>query len=293
VALALNVLKKRDSRGLSEEVLVKRGWAVRLADGDRCIGMNYADILERAHEVRRWGGEGGVKRDDWNKVVGELMQKKGLTKEAAEAELEAVHGPNRHPFLALRAQKEWAGEGGVKRDDWNKVVGELMQKKGLTKEATEAELRAVQGPNRHPFLISSANKSNSVVANAEKTARSDELNELLADSLKSSDPTWILQVWYDEVQASTGALNRSQKELAKYRAKEFKVGSQDDFRALNEGISGVTLPVKPPPKATVQAKDNWRLECAQLKFTYIQKQEMIHTFVYYQYQKKKGRCPQP
>ena len=142
------------------------------------------------------------------------------------------------------------------------------------------------GTQSASFLIMSANKSNSAVANAEKTARSDELNELLADSLKSSDPTWILQVWYDEVQASTGALNRSQKELAKYRAKKFKVGSQDDFRALSQGISKLTLPVQPPPKATVQAKDNWRLECAQLKFTYIQKQEMIHTFVYWQYQKK-------
>jgi hypothetical protein len=110
--------------------------------------------------------------------------------------------------------------------------------------------------------------------------------------LKSSDPTWDFQVWCDEVQASTGASKRNQKELAKYRAKKFKVGSQDDFRAVSQGISKLTLPVQPPPKATVQAKDNWRLECAQLKFKYIQEREMIHTFVYYQWGKKKGGCPQ-
>jgi len=148
-------------------------------------------------------------------------------------------------------------------------------------------------PEWFPLLISRAKKDNFALATAERTARSDELHELCAASLVSSDPTWILEVWYDEVQASKKALTRSKQELAKYRAKEFKVGSQDDFRALNQGMSGMTLPEQPPSKATMQAKDDWRTECAQLKFTHIQKKEMIHTFVYYQYQKKKERCPQP
>jgi hypothetical protein len=76
VTLALKVLKERDSRGLSAEVLVKRGLTVRLTGDDRFIGMNNADILERAHKVREWVGEGGAKLDDWNNVVKTLMTDK-------------------------------------------------------------------------------------------------------------------------------------------------------------------------------------------------------------------------
>jgi hypothetical protein len=130
-------------------------------------------------------------------------------------------------------------------------------------------------------------------ATAERTARMDELDELLVASLTSSDPAWILQVWYDDVKESTGALKRNQKGLAEHRAKEFKVGSRDDFLKLNEKIRGMTLPELPPSNATVQAKDTWRTECTRLKFTYIEKSEMIHTFVYYKYQEQKLNARKP
>jgi hypothetical protein len=70
-------------------------------------------------------------------------------------------------------------------------------------------------------------------------------------------------------------------------------GSRDDFLKLNEKIGGMTLPELPPSNATVQAKDTWRTDCARLKFTYIEKSEMIHTFVYYKYQEQKLNARRP
>ena len=110
VDLALKILKPHESRGLSHEVLVKRGFAVRLAGGEKCKGMTHASILERAHEVRsnnggKYGGKGGDAFDDWNKVVAALMLKRDLSWEEAEAELDKVQGAKRTDICSCARAK--------------------------------------------------------------------------------------------------------------------------------------------------------------------------------------------
>jgi hypothetical protein len=278
-------LLNAESEGMTEEAVRERLAAVTGPKRDPFLLIQ---------DAKSYGGKGGKLLDNFLTTVSKTAESEGMTEEAVRERLVAVKGPKRDQFLHLQDAKSWGGKGGRTYDDWNKVVGNLMEAKGLTKEAAEGELGAVQGQSRHPLLISSAkSRANFAVATAEMTTRSDELDELLADSMKSSDPTWTLEVWDDKVWRCTGLSSRDQASLSKHRAQKFKVGSAGSFRELNEGIRGLTLPKKPPRNTTTLAKDEWRTDCAKLKFTHIQKEGMIHTYVYYKYQKKKERCPNP
>jgi hypothetical protein len=230
--------------------------------------------------------------DDFRRVVEQLKTDFKITEEEAVARLQAVKGKLRHAYLICLDGQAWGGQGGTKYDDFRRVVEQLKTHFKITEEEAVARLQAVKGNLRHAYLVlmdarAKGGQENSKVATAERIARMDELDELLAASLTSSDPTWSLQVWYDDVKASTGASKRHPQGLAEHRAQKFKVGSRGDFLKLNEKIRGLTLPELPPRNATVQAKDTWRTDCARLKFAYIEKSEMIHTFVYYKYQEQK------
>jgi hypothetical protein len=52
VALARKILAPRDIRGLTDEQLRNRGFAVRLAGGQKCR-------LLLSHDIRSWGGQEG------------------------------------------------------------------------------------------------------------------------------------------------------------------------------------------------------------------------------------------
>jgi hypothetical protein len=95
VALALKILALRDSRNLTDEQLRSWGVSMHLAGGDSCEGMRYADILERARNVRSWGGKGGRLYDKHKVAIHQRMLEKGITEEAAVAELAAVTGESR------------------------------------------------------------------------------------------------------------------------------------------------------------------------------------------------------
>jgi hypothetical protein len=261
-ALALRVLSPQETQGCIPKDLLDRGFTIQLAGGaKKCAGLTYQVILGRTHTVRSWGGQGGRNYTDFRSDVKKLKLDHNITETEAVARLQAVEGKLRHPYLVGLDGKASGGKGDRNYDDFWRVVEKLKTDFGITETTAIARLQAVKGIERHSHLAkTAASKVNFAVANAEKYARADELHELLVASLTSSDPTWILQVWYDEVKSSTGALNGSQKELAKHRAKEYKVGSKDDYITLNEKIRGMTLPEQPPRNATIQAKDAWRTE---------------------------------
>jgi hypothetical protein len=151
IALALNTLPARDTDGLSEDVLIKRGFACRLAGGKKCKGMRYADILVIAHKVRRWAGQGGRKYDAYKREIEKRMLDRGLTEEEAVAELKELKGKDRHAYDLLLDRRSFGGQGGRKYDAYKREIEKRMLDRGLSEQEAVAELKELKGKDRHAY----------------------------------------------------------------------------------------------------------------------------------------------
>ena len=261
VAIALNNLHTSDTDGLSEDVLVKRGFAFQLAGGRKCKGMRYADILVIAHKVRSWAG----KYDAYNAEINKRVRERGITEEEAAVEMEELKGKDRHAYNRSLDGKSHGGRLGSQVQGRRLATAEGLQSDTLTDEKKKVHVsRAMQAIGHTANAASIVSR-----AGAARSLHDRMYDRVLQLNAQQTKYAADAEAWFEGVQSDlAGVVSKHIRSQALAKLGILMLQDYKDINSLFKKSGGWE---KAPDTKNLLVRSRHQGKIANAKMAYIQK----------------------